>query len=222
MIFKENLQLNRYNWANKTLKNLIKDDNKVVSLFDIGSRDEILKKYCEHPQIKYTGFDLDPLSNNTRKWDIEQPFPYTDPKADIITFLEVVEHLNNPWMSFKNLSNTLKPRGYLLLTTPNPTWSNSRVNLLFKGQLSCFTQGDLDNNHHVFTPWPHILEKLLNDNGFKIIEYVTLDGNTNIFDKSLSPTKFPIQLGYRLIKKAIEIIDPRSRGMSYAILAQKL
>jgi SAM-dependent methyltransferase len=222
MKLKDNLTLNRYEWAQQTIKKLLDTGGKLTSLFDIGSRDEVLKGYCINSDIAYKGFDLMPLVDTIRQWDIEVPFPYQDDKADIIAFLEVIEHLNNPWISIKNLANVLNPNGYLLITTPNPSWSNARVNLLTNGQLSCFTQDDLNYNHHVFTPWPHIVEKLLTDNGFRILEFVTLDGKTHMFAKGLSPLRFPVQMGFRLIKKIIELRDPKARGMSYAILAQKV
>ncbi|MBD1394715.1 class I SAM-dependent methyltransferase [Mucilaginibacter glaciei] len=222
MKFEKNLTVNRYIWAQQTLKSILDQNPAIKTVFDVGSRDEILYQYCEELSINYQSFDLAPLADNSRQWDIENPFPYDDPQADLITFLEVIEHLNNPWISIKNIAGVLKKDGYLLLTTPSPAWSNSRLNLLMKGNLSCFTQNDLDNNHHVFTPWPHIVEKLLHDNGFKIVKAVTIDGNTKIFDQQLSLLRFPLQIVYRLIKKLIEVFDHNSSGMSYAILAQKV
>jgi hypothetical protein len=80
----------------------------------------------------------------------------------------------------KNISAAMAPGGFLILTTPNPGWSTSRISLILKGFLTCFTQSDLDLNHHVFIAWPHILKKLLSDNDFEIVEYVTLDGPTKL------------------------------------------
>jgi 2-polyprenyl-3-methyl-5-hydroxy-6-metoxy-1,4-benzoquinol methylase len=136
--------------------------------------------------------------------------------------LEIIEHLNNPWLSMKNVAETIESGGYLILTTPNPAWSNSRLDLLRKGFLTCFTQSDLDLNHHVFTAWPHVIEKLLHDNNFEIIEYSTLDGNTLLFDKNLGGLAAPVQLVFRMIKKSIEAKNPASCGMSYGIIAKRI
>ena len=122
----------------------------------------------------------------------------------------------------KNIGQTIAPGGYLILTTPNPAWSSSRVELLKSGYLSCFRQSDVDLNHHVFTPWPHIVKKLLHDSGFKILEYSTLDGKTVIFDKNLRGLSAPAQLISRLFKKSIERKDPAACGMSYGIIAQQI
>ncbi len=203
------------------IKSLLEKRSEAVLLTDIGARDGILKEYCTDLSIAYRAFDLEPMTTFCREWNIENPFPYSDSKADIITMLEVIEHLNNPWLGIKNITDHLKEDGYLLLTMPNPSWSGARLNLLYKGVLSCFSQEDLTLNHHVFTPWPHIIDKLLQDNGFRIIEAITLDGRTHLFAKPWSPVRFPVQLGFRTLKKMIEAADPASRGMSYAIIAQK-
>ena len=122
----------------------------------------------------------------------------------------------------KNIAETIEPGGYLILTTPNPAWSNSRIDLLKGGYLSCFSQSDLDLNHHVFTPWPHIVTRLLNDSDFEIVEFSTLDGKTNIFDKNLKGITIPFKLMSRLVKKAIEVRDKPSCGMSYGIIAKRI
>lgn len=222
MIPVENSNLDRYSWAGEKLKKLLQGRKDRNAVYDIGSRDGILKKYVQDLDIDYKGFDLLPLEGSIREWNIEQPFPYADPKADVIVFLEVIEHLNNPWLSFANLGNVIKEDGYILLSTPNPAWSKSRLDFLMRGFLSCFTQSDLDDNHHVFTPWPHIVEKLLADNGFKIVEYYTLDGKTRLFSSPILSWKFPFIIINRLIKQIIERRDPAACGMSYALVAQKV
>jgi SAM-dependent methyltransferase len=222
MHFKSNLNINRFLWAKQTVENIVLESgNQNLILFDVGAGAEIMRKEYLSPNLEYISYDLEPKLPTTFQWNIEYPFPYGDKQANIITLLEVIEHLDNPWISIKNISDTLRPGGYLLITTPNPLWSNARMDLLLNGKLTCFTQTDLNQNHHVFTPMPHIVEKLLFDNGFKIITYHTLDGKTQLFGKSLSFRRFPAQLIYRGIKKIIEHRDPIACGMSYAILAQK-
>jgi hypothetical protein len=224
MQLKENSLLNRYEWAAKKIKEISDDYLKTqnITVYDIGSRDNVLKKYITQPGIVYKGFDLDPLDKSAEKWDIEAPFPYDYPAPQIITLLEIIEHLKNPWICMKNISETMMKGGYLVLSTPNPAWSDSRINLLTKGYLSCFTPSDLELNHHVFTPWPHIVKRLLTDSGFEILEYSTLDGKTNIFDRNLKGFSMPLKLLSRLAKKTIERGDTASCGMSYGIIARRI
>jgi hypothetical protein len=223
MQLNNNLSLNRFEWAVLKAKSLIKQyyNEHTAVYYDIGAGKYLLAKQIESEAKICYSFDLLPFSADVQQWDVEQVFPYNYPKASIVTFLEIVEHLNNPWLSLKNISAAMEPGGFLILTTPNPKWSTCRINLLLKGFLNCFTPDDLELNHHVFTPWPHIIEKLLNDNGFTIAEYVTLDGNTKIFGADIKLSSLLLQIPARIIKKIIEHFDPASKGMSYGIIARK-
>jgi hypothetical protein len=220
----QNSPLDRYRWTAAKIDEIIDNrlQTKEVTLFDIGSRDNVLKKYIASQEISYRAFDLDPLDASAEQWDIENPFPYTHKAPQIVTMLEIIEHLKNPWLCMKNVADTMQPGGYLILTTPNPAWSNSRLDLLRKGFLTCFTQSDLDLNHHVFTAWPHVIERLLHDSKFEIKEYSTLDGKTQLFDKNLGGLSAPVQLVFRMIKKSIEAKNPASCGMSYGIIAKRI
>lgn len=216
-----NLNLNRFEWASTEAKKLLAQKPAAV-YYDIGAGENTLVKSVGYNKAQTRSFDLVPHNSCVEQWDIEQAFPFDYPQADVITFLEIVEHLNNPWLCIKNIAAVAKPGCHLILTTPNPAWSTSRINLLFKGYLTCFTRSDLELNHHVFTVWPHILEKLLADNGFEVITYVTLDGGTQVFDNNMKLAASLLQIPARVIKKAIEAKDPSSMGMSYGVIARKI
>lgn len=223
MVLQDNLSLNRYIWAGEKIKDIFTGlKGSDFTLFDIGSRDNILKGYTGDIPVIYKGFDLDPITDITEKWNIEESFPYTYPPPQVVALLEVIEHLNNPGLCLKNIGSVLRPGGYLILTTPNPKWSTSRLSLFTTGNLTCFTPSDLELNHHVFTPWTHMVEKLLIDSGFEIAEYVTLDGKTTVFDKTLFKGNILKKLAARIVKKIIEKRDPSSCGMSYGIVAKKI
>jgi hypothetical protein len=223
MQLSENLALTRYEWAKQKVKSITDQyfHDKAIC-YDIGAgRNPLIEELKDETRI-FRSFDMQPYNDTIEQWDIENEFPYNYPGANIITFLEIVEHLNNPWLCMKNISNVMAPGGFLVLTTPNPGWSSSRINLLIKGFLSCFTQSDLELNHHVFIAWPHILEKLLIDNNFEIVEYVTLDGKTKLFTNDIKLSSSLLQIPARMVKKAIEKSDPSSIGMSYGIIARKI
>lgn len=218
----KNLWQNRYEWTAEKILDIFNDQKlEALILFDIGARDSILKQYLTTIPVEYKAFDLNPISLETEKWDIEERFPYSHPFPHAVALLEVIEHLKNPGICLENIGKTVSPGGYLILTTPNPQWSASRLSLLSTGVLTCFTQSDLDVNHHVFTPWVHIIEKLLKDAGFEIQEYVTLEGKTKIFDETLRGGNILKKVIARIIKKLIERRDAASCGMSYGIIARK-
>lgn len=216
MIVTKNLSLNRYQWASSIINNIKEPSLKV---FDIGARDGVIFNMIER-EISYTAFDLAPKNSQIIQWDLTMEPPVGIGKSDYILLLDVVEHLNNPWICIKNLAGVLEVGGKMILTTPNPFHSEARFTLFSQGWMPCFGQSDLDLNHHVFTPWPHIVEKLLADNGLVIEEFLTLDGKTIIFDKNLA--KNPFRIFKRLIKWYMEKQNKMAGGMSYGLIAKKV
>ena len=209
----------RFDWALNSLEEV--KDSSSKNVYDIGSGKELLKNKIVSSGLTYTAFDIYPINETVKKWNVDDPCPVSE-KADVVLFLEVIEHLNNPWLGIKNISNAIRTGGHLILSTPNPAWSESRLNMFYKGVLTMFTQHDLDVNHHVFTPWKHILVKILEDNGFKVIRFDNLGEKTNITTKPFWGIKMPGRLLYRGAKKIIEKRNADSIGPLYGVIAQKI
>jgi len=57
-----------------------------------------------------------------------QHLPFREKIFDLVTFLEVMEHLDNPVKALSEVNHVLKERGRLILTTPN---LNDPVQILF-------------------------------------------------------------------------------------------
>jgi 2-polyprenyl-3-methyl-5-hydroxy-6-metoxy-1,4-benzoquinol methylase len=210
----------RFVWAKKALENYFSETNRVLTVFDIGAGKELVRSFVTSQGHEYCSFDIKPSNEQVRLWNIEHEFPYKE-KADVIIFLEVVEHLNNPWIGMKNLIDVLKEGGILILTTPNPTWSDSRVHMFIKGTLTMFKERDLDSNHHVFTPWHFIVRKLLKDVGFKKLSFYKIGKKTKITEAPFWSISLPLRIVYRFIKIIIEKINPLSIGDTYGVIAVK-
>jgi SAM-dependent methyltransferase len=210
----------RFSWALETIEQLKRESPSLKNVFDIGSGNELMRVGVEALGMNYFSFDLCPPNEQVREWDIENPFPYAE-TADIIIFLEVIEHLNNPWLSMRNIYNVLNDQGHIIISTPNPGWSGSRLYLLGKGYLGFFTESDLKLNHHVFIAWPHIVQYLLMDTGFSDIKLKQLGKSTGLFAYPFLGLKTPLRIGYRLLKKFIEAFDKNAIGAMYGVLAKK-
>ena len=78
---------------------------------------------------------------------------------------------------------------------------------------------DLDLNGHVFPVWPHVLEKILHDASFEVVEYVTLDGKAVWPGRPFS-LRYPLRCLVALAMMAIEYFDRLSCGMSYGVAAK--
>ena len=213
-----NLSESRYEWSGTFVKKFACSHSSAV-VFDVGAGDCPLREPVENAGLEWIGFDLHPTSDQVYAWDLSESCPVQDKKANLILMLDVIEHLVNPGIALRNISNVLHPDGVILLSMPNPRWSRSRTFHLITGDLSCFTPHDLYWNHHVFPPWPHVLSKLLKDAGFTIEEYFTLDGKTSWPSPSLSLTFLPLCLeaaGCKLLERW----DPSACGLSYALVAR--
>lgn len=207
----------RYPWAVETLKK-IKAEN-VQSVFDVGSEHGLLKPDVVAMGLAYQAYDI-VKREGVKEWNVEENFPYTE-RPDAVLFLEVVEHLNNPWLGLKNIAAILPAGGYLVLSTPNPAWSDSRISLIRKGVLTMFTKDDLDVNHHVFTPWRHVLLKLLEDNGFEIVACENVGKKTSLMASPFWSLRLPFRLFYRGLKRLLEAVDKEAIGSVYGVVARK-
>jgi hypothetical protein len=215
----DNSVLSRYDWAPAQLRMLL-PQTQVKTVADIGAGNGRLRQDVSDGGGDWHGYDLIPVTENVSKWNIEQPAGPTFPRPSLVLMLDVLEHLCNPWEALKNISEFLLPGGHLILTTPNPLWSRSRMSALINGTPCCFTKSDLDLNHHVFTPWPHVVERLLSDCGLAVISYDTLDGVTQ-WPRGPVNLRYPVRLAFALANKWIESRDPTACGMSYGIVARK-
>lgn len=216
----ENLLLSRYDWAEKLLKECLPSlTNRIV--LDIGTGDGRMKSTTERLGGKWIGFDIEPQTPEIISWNLDTSAPENTPMSGMILMLDVIEHLPNPWLNIDHISRLVIPNGLIILTMPNPRWSRSRLYVLKTGYSACYTQSDLDLNNHIFTTWPHIIEKLLHDKGFVIEKYVTLDGITKWPGKPIN-LRYPLRFIIAAINKTIEFFDPSACGMSYGILAKKI
>ncbi len=214
-----NSDLGRYEWIPSLIAPLIaRGSSKFV--LDIGAGDGMMKAPVEAAGGTYRGFDLFPRHSGIERWDLDDPPDKSRPVAGGAILMDVIEHCNNPGIALRHIAEALEPGGFLILTMPNPRWSRSRLYALAYGTPICFTQHDLDGNHHVFTPWPHILEKLLADAGFVIEHAATLDGQT-VWPAGPVTLRYPLRLLLAVGMKLIEARDPSACGLSYGLVVRK-
>ncbi len=183
---------------------------------DIGAGFGFMKTKIEDLKGFWQPFDYVRKIEESTIWDLNYPVPSEAKKAGVVVFLEVLEHLANPLLGIQNIANHMEKGGYLILSIPNPQSSKNRINLLLKGSLYAFQKKHLIE-HHVFTPWEHIVVFFLENSGFEILEYAAVDtGMQKDKPKSIKGR----------IKKAIEGFiekrDPKAIGASYGLVARKL
>lgn len=92
---------------------------------------------------------------------------YPEGSFDVITWFEVIEHINYPMVELANIHKLLRPGGMVYVTTPN---FNSLSRYLLKGNWSM-----IEYPGHLAYYSPKSLTKLFNDNGFTL-EALTTTG----------------------------------------------
>ena len=122
------------------------DLNRKLTLADIGcGKGEFLSVVNKlYTNIKLLGCDLYDYSKSIPKeaswYQMNLDEDNTDKigQHDIVTAIEVIEHLENPRSFIKLYSQNIKPGGYLILTTPNIESITSIFSFIFRGYHSAF------------------------------------------------------------------------------------
>jgi SAM-dependent methyltransferase len=69
-----------------------------------------------------------------------EEFPFEDASFDLVTSIEVIEHLENTGVYLREVMRVLKPGGYFLLTTPNTQSLLARLRFFLTGKLKGFDE----------------------------------------------------------------------------------
>ena len=209
---------NRESWAIEKLDK-IKDSlpNNVIS--DIGAGFGWFENYAIRANLEWQPFDYYRKIEKCTIWDLNNPAPENSKKPGLIVFLEVLEHLSNPELGIKNISNHLLKDGYILLSFPNVFSAESKVELLLKNRFYAFQEKHL-LEHHVYIPLPHVVQFHMENIGFEIIEISTLGSFK--FPKFHFSFSFIKSIIHYLLVKFFIILKPDSEGNTLAIFAKKI
>lgn len=151
---------------------------KTGKLLEIGSFPFTITHELKQKSFNVYGVDFNYNNKkyNVVKCDIEcQPLPFKDNYFDNVLMMQVLEHLgHNPMFALYEIKRVLKPKGKLILSTPNFFHLRNFVWLLFKGYqwelLNMIKHTDRqDYTGHIRTYSMKELEMILRYIGFDII-----------------------------------------------------
>lgn len=92
--------------------------------------------YCGVDAVRYQGFPIDAEFCQT---DLDGArWPVAPGGADVVTAVETIEHLENPWAFMRALVGLARPGGWMVVTTPNQLSVLSVVTLVVKRRFSAF------------------------------------------------------------------------------------
>ena len=138
-----------------------------------------------------------------------EKFSYPDGYFDLVTALQVIEHLENPFQIMYEAHRTLRPGGFFIISIPNPFQITSRLKFLFGGNIGRYTP---DNNHLLF----------LTRDVFKKTYLAKFDLVETIYQKGDIPLwgRLGVIFGKKRIGKHQKILPPSelfSRGAAYVL-----
>jgi len=209
--------LDRGQWAELKLSEVVsKLPNTIVS--DIGSGFGWFKPILDRFNLEWQPFDYVKKIDESTIWDLNNPAPENTKSPGFVVFMEVLEHLSNPELGIRNISNHISKGGYMVVTTPNPLSAQSKFSFLFKNNLYAFQPKHLIE-HHVYVPLPHVVKFHLENNGFEILEQATIG--------TIQLQKFKISFHYIkdllrfLVLKFFVLLNPVSKGHTQAFFVVK-
>lgn len=92
---------------------------------------------------------------------------------DLVTALEIIEHLDSPRDFLREIFKILSPGGYLLVTTPNIAHWVGRIRFLTSAEHRYFRESDYHEQRHI-SPISHLQMQLMcKEIGFELLAYGT-------------------------------------------------
>jgi hypothetical protein len=209
--------VDRGNWAALKLSEV--DDllpNRVVS--DIGSGWGWFRPIVEKFNLEWQPFDFVQKIEQSIIWDLNNRAPENVKTPGFVVFMEVLEHLSNPELGLRNISEHIENGGYMVLTTPNPLSAENKFAVLFKNNLYAFQPKHL-REHHVYVPLPHVVRFHLENNGFEILESATI--GDLITPDVVFNTRYFKELVHYLFLKLFVAFHPESKGHTQGFFVVK-
>ena len=146
MKMKNYKNLHRGEWAELKLSEVVdKLPNKVVS--DIGAGFGWFRPVIEKFNLEWQPFDYVRKIEESTMWDLNNPVPEGMKKPGFVVFMEVLEHLSNPELGIRNISNHTESGAYMTLTVPNPLSAQSKVSMILNNSLFAFQEKHLIEWH---------------------------------------------------------------------------
>lgn len=119
--------------------------------------------------INSENFKLNKKQFHFRTVDANSALPYKNNQFDLIISSETIEHLQNPHLFLSEIHRILKPKGTLILTTPNVTNIFSRFYFFFTGRLAFHTPNDYHLSGHITILPDWLLKYFFAETNFKLL-----------------------------------------------------
>lgn len=147
--------------------------------------------------------------------DLDQSLPFATASADGVAAIEIIEHMERPFLLVREAARCLRMNGWFVVTTPNVLNVASRLTFLIRGYPKGFSEEEYRTNGHIS---PLSLNELrrIGERAGMAIESVTYNVGRIPVPKlygrvSLRSPRFrTLSLGESLIVMFRKVSEPRS------------
>jgi 2-polyprenyl-3-methyl-5-hydroxy-6-metoxy-1,4-benzoquinol methylase len=110
-----------------------------------------------------------------RRLDLNQDFAEVlgENSADIISAIEIVEHIENPRHFIRECTRLLRSDGLLILTTPNIDSARSKVDFLVDGTFHMFRDSSYKSSGHITPICAWQLIKMIEETQLDVVHHCT-------------------------------------------------
>lgn len=162
---------------------LKKHTSSSFSLLDLGAGSGAWGLRIESDGNKVKGIHLEPdgCQIDCIEADLNEQFSkHLEEKFEVISCIEVLEHVEHPRNVFREAAKLLKKNGVFIISTPNASGIYSRLKFFITGRFAMFDDFQYDDIGHI-TPLTHWqLKKMYEEAGFKIVETASFDSTPYI------------------------------------------
>ncbi len=149
--------------------------------------------------------------------DIERMDFFRSNSFDFAIMNEVIEHLQAPASSLKNLFRILKPGGKILITCPN--WTRKRPRMEKSRIIELYGVSYPEKNGYIHTAYkPLELKEMVENAGFRVIEYGTIEKELRYWQRAFYITCMPFELVFGKAKK-FHYIKARFENLLFRFLS---
>ncbi len=105
---------------------------------------------------------------------------YSNNEFDLVLAIAIIEHLENPFLLYREVYRVLKPGGKFIIAIPNVLSFKSRINFLLSGNVTGFNK----HNNHISFFSRDVFDKVIK-NKFKVVDRYYSKGFINILGKKI-------------------------------------
>ena len=152
---------------------LIKGMDKNIKIVDLGcGNGQIIKKLRKIGFKNIDYYDIeDRFDGKVKIMDFNKKLKFKDNSFNLVISTEVIEHLENKYLFFREVKRVLKPEGTFIFSTPNCLNIFNKILYMFRNRFIDFNKKSFKEGHiNPFFPWQlpifFYTEKIIYNRGF--------------------------------------------------------